>query len=45
MRENGLLAPHRVGRTEARPHDGTIITDKVNEMESLRGETPCDGVV
>src|SRR5439155_4409806 len=32
MRENGLLAPHRVGRTEARPHDGTIITDKINEM-------------
>lgn len=32
MRENGLLAPHRVGRTEATPHDGTIITDKVNEM-------------
>ena len=32
MRENGLLAPHRVGRTEAKPHDGTIITDKVNEM-------------
>ena len=30
MRENGLLAPHRVGRTETRPHDGTIITDKVN---------------
>jgi hypothetical protein len=29
MRENGLLAPHRVGRTEAKPHDGTIITDKV----------------
>ena len=29
---NGLLAPHRVGRTEAKPHDGTIITDKVNEM-------------
>ena len=27
-----LLAPHRVGRTEAKPHDGTIITDKVNEM-------------
>ena len=24
MRENGLLAPHRVGRTEAKPHDGTI---------------------
>ena len=32
MRENGLLAPHRLGRTEAKPHDGTIITDKVNEM-------------
>ena len=32
MRENGLLAPHRVGRTETRPHDGTIITDRVNEM-------------
>ena len=24
MRANGLLAPHRVGRTEAKPHDGTI---------------------
>ncbi len=32
MRENGLLAPHRVGRTAAEPHDGTITTDKVNEM-------------
>ena len=32
MRANGLLAPHRVGRTEAKPHDGTIITDKINEM-------------
>lgn len=32
MRENGLLAPHRVGRTEAKLHDGTIITDRVNEM-------------
>ena len=34
MRENGLLAPHRVGRTrETKPHDGTIIiTDRVNEM-------------
>ena len=31
MRENGL-SPHRVGRTETKPHDGTIITDKVNEM-------------
>ena len=32
MGENGLLAPHRVGRTDAKSHDGTIITDKVNEM-------------
>jgi putative transposase len=32
MGENGLLAPHRVGRTEAKSHDGTIITDRVNEM-------------
>ena len=32
MGENSLLAPHRVGRTETKPHDGTIITDKVNEM-------------
>src|ERR1700716_2379708 len=31
-REHGLLAPHRVGRTETKPHDGTIITDKANEM-------------
>jgi hypothetical protein len=26
------LAPHRVGRAEAKSHDETIITDKVNEM-------------
>src|ERR1700732_590574 len=32
MRESGLLAPQRVGRTETKPHDGTIITDKVNKM-------------
>ena len=32
MRENSLLAPHRVGHTEAKTHDGAIITDKVNEM-------------
>src|SRR6202163_5155985 len=28
MRENGLLAPHRVGRAETRPHNGRIITGK-----------------
>ena len=32
MGENGLLAPHRVGRNQERTHDGTIVTDKVNEM-------------
>lgn len=32
MGENSMLAPHRIGRAEARPHDGTIITDRVNEM-------------
>src|SRR3954465_8890773 len=26
MGENGLLAPHRVGRAESKPHDGTIAT-------------------
>ena len=31
MGENGLLAPHRVGRNQ-KAHDGTIVTDKVNEM-------------
>ena len=31
MGEHGLLAPHRAGRTE-KAHDGTIVTDKVNEM-------------
>ena len=32
MGENGLLAPHRVGRAESKSHDGTIVTNKVNEM-------------
>jgi hypothetical protein len=32
MGENGLLAPHRVGRNQQKTHDGTIVTDKVNEM-------------
>ena len=32
MGENGLLAPHRVGRNQEKMHDGTIVTDKVNEM-------------
>jgi hypothetical protein len=32
MGEHGLLAPHRTGRAETKAHDGTIVTDKVNEM-------------
>jgi putative transposase len=32
MREHGLLAPHRAGRAQAKAHDGTIVTDTVNEM-------------
>ena len=32
MREHALLASHRVGRTEAKAHDGTIVTNTVNEM-------------
>jgi putative transposase len=32
MGENGLLAPHRVGRNQEKTHDGAIVTDKVNEM-------------
>src|SRR3974390_2897669 len=32
MGENGLLAPHRVRRHPEKTHDGTIITDRINEM-------------
>jgi putative transposase len=33
MRENGLLAPHRLGRARGpRSHDGTITTERVDEM-------------
>jgi hypothetical protein len=32
MGENGWLAPHRVGRNQEKTHDGTIVTDKINEM-------------
>lgn len=32
MGEHGLLAPHRVAQTQAKTHDGTIVTDHVNEM-------------
>ena len=32
MGEHGLLAPHRAVRNETKPHDGTIVTDRVNQM-------------
>jgi putative transposase len=32
MGEDGWLAPHRVGRNQEKTHDGTIVTDKVNEL-------------
>ena len=32
MGEHGLLAPRGAGRAEAKAHDGTIVTDNVNEM-------------
>ena len=32
MRQHGLLAPHRVGRSEQRAHDGTITTTAVDVM-------------
>ena len=32
MGEHALLAPHRTGRAETKAHDGTIVTDEVNEM-------------
>ena len=32
MGENGLLAPHRAERRDEKTHDGTIVTDKVNDM-------------
>jgi hypothetical protein len=38
MGENGLLAPHRVGRNQEKVHNGTIITDKVNEGDFARVE-------
>ena len=32
MRENDLLAPHRPVQRNARAHDGTIVTEKVDEV-------------
>src|SRR3982751_3377166 len=32
MRQHGLLAPHRIGRSEQRAHDGTVTTTAVDLM-------------
>lgn len=32
MREHGLLAPHRARRRPEHPHDGTIVTDRVDQV-------------
>jgi transposase InsO family protein len=32
MKENGLLAPQRPVQRDAHPHDGTIVTDKVDQV-------------
>jgi transposase InsO family protein len=32
MGEHGLLAPHRIAPPRDRPHDGTIVTDRVDTM-------------
>jgi hypothetical protein len=37
MRDNNLLSPHRARRRDARPHDGTIITDAPNVMWGTDG--------
>ena len=32
MKENGLLAPHRPGVRPEQPHEGTIVTEPVDEV-------------
>ena len=34
MGENDLLAPHRVGRAESKPHDGTIVTNRLTRYQT-----------
>jgi putative transposase len=31
MDKHGLLAPHRAAQSQTKMHDGTIVTDRVNE--------------
>lgn len=47
MRENGLLAPHRVRKRPEKTHDGTIITDAVDVLwgtDMTQTITVADGV-
>ena len=37
MREHNLLSPHRTRKGDGKAHDGTIITDKPNEMWGTDG--------
>ncbi len=32
MKEHGLLAPHRPAPQAARPHDGTVVTERVDQV-------------
>ena len=48
MRENKLLSPHRARQGSKNPHDGTIITEKPNDMWGTDGmmvQTVTDGWV
>ena len=48
MRENHLLSPHRKRQGSPNPHDGTIITERPNQMwgtDGIRIETAQDGWV
>ena len=47
MRENGLLAPHRVGKRPDKAHDGTITTEAVDVMwgtDMTQSVTLAEGV-
>ena len=42
MGENGLLAPHRVGRNQEKTHDGTIVTDRGRAGLCFRRRRTCE---
>lgn len=35
MKEHGLLAPHRAPSRSGHPHDGTIVTDRVDQVGTV----------